>query len=383
MAGAGSTALAKAVQSAGGLGSLPCATLSLEAIETGMNDCLNRADETNAAIAAQGSRPPLNVNFFTHSAKPENPNAQQRWQQRLADEYHALSIDPQAAGNTKAASRSPFNESACELIEANPPAVVSFHFGLPDAALVKRVKAAGCQVWSSATTVTEAVWLEAHGADAIIAQGFEAGGHRGLFLDPQTGEEITDDHIGLIAHQVGTFSLLPQVVDAVQLPVIAAGGIADGRGIAAALALGASAVQIGTAFLFSQEATITPMHRQALQQGSPENTALTNVFSGKPARSVVNTLMQRVGPMSQSTPPFPTAATALAPLKTQAESENKADYSSLWSGQSAQLANQLIGRCLSTESNRSQDTDCPSATHLVDWLAADATQTLKQLARIS
>lgn len=366
MAGAGGTALAKAVQAAGGLGSLPCATLSLEAIESGLSECY--------------SANPLNVNFFTHAAKPDNPDAQKNWLNRLAGEYEALSVDSNA--DAVAASRAPFNEATCALIEAMPPAVVSFHFGLPSAALVKRVKAAGCQVWSSATTVAEAVWLERNGADAIIAQGFEAGGHRGLFLHPETGDEITEDHVGLIAHQVGTMALLPQVVDAVQVPVVAAGGIGDGRGIAAALMLGASAVQIGTAFLFSQEATITPMHRQALQQGAPENTALTNVFSGKPARSVVNTLMQRVGPMSESTPPFPTAATALAPLKAKAEANNQADYSSLWSGQSAQLAHRLVNRRTSVEANTTPDAELPSATHLVNWLATDAHQTLKQLTPI-
>ena len=210
-------------------------------------------------------------------------------------------------------------------MERHKPAVVSFHFGLPAPELLARVKAAGCLVLSSATTVAEAVWLEARGCDAIIAQGYEAGGHRGMFL--------TDD----IAAQPGTFALVPQVVDAVEVPVIAAGGIGDGRGIAAAFALGAAGVQIGTAYLKTPQALITSLHRAALAEASDERTALTNLFSGRPARGLINRLMREVGPLSADAPAFPTAGNALAPLKAIAEQQGSADFSSLWAGQAAAL----------------------------------------------
>jgi nitronate monooxygenase len=191
------------------------------------------------------------------------------------------------------------------------------------------VKAAGCIVISSATSVAEARWLEQRGVDAIIAQGYEAGGHRGIFLS----EEISS--------QAGTFALVPQVVDSVDVPVIAAGGIADGRGVAAAFALGASAVQVGTAYLFTPEAMITDLHRRALADASDDGTALTNLFSGRPARGLFNRVMREIGPMSDATPPFPTAGGALAPLKAKAEAEGAADFSSLWSGQAASLGRSM------------------------------------------
>jgi nitronate monooxygenase len=237
----------------------------------------------------------------------------------------------------------------CEIVEDAKPEVVSFHFGLPAPALLARVKAAGCRVVSSATTAEEARWLEERGCDAIIAQGNEAGGHRGMFL--------TSD----IATQAGTFALLPQTVDAVKVPVIAAGGIADGRGIAAAFALGASAVQVGTAYLFTPEAIITDLHRAALRAARDDQTALTNLFSGRPARSLVNRLMREMGPVSELAPAFPTAGGALAPLKARAEAAGRADFSALWSGQAARLAREM------------------SAADLTRALAEDALRRLKAM----
>ena len=199
--------------------------------------------------------------------------------------------------------RAPFNEALCAVIEEARPAVVSFHFGLAVLpSLLSRVKATGALILSSATTVAEARWLEQNGADAIIAQGREAGGHRGMFL--------SDD----IDAQPGLISLLPQVRDAVRVPVVAAGGISDGRGIAAAFALGADAVQIGTAYLRTPEATISPMHRAALASARDDATRLTNVFTGRPARGLVNRFVAEVGPMSEDAPQFPLAAGAAAPL---------------------------------------------------------------------
>jgi nitronate monooxygenase len=217
----------------------------------------------------------------------------------------------------------PFNLEAAAILGEYRPPVVSFHFGLPDEALLARAKASGAKVISSATTVDEALWLEQRGVDAIIAQGLEAGGHRGMFL--------SDD----ITTQVGTFALLRQVVQAVKLPVIAAGGIADAAGVAAAMRLGATAVQLGTAYLLCPESTISPVHRAALASPAARHTALTNVFSGRPARGIVNRIMRELGPMSAAAPAFPLATSAIAPLRAKAESQGSGDFSPLWSGQNA------------------------------------------------
>jgi nitronate monooxygenase len=202
---------------------------------------------------------------------------------------------------------------------------VSFHFGLPEPKLLQRIKAGGFLVVSSATTAAEARWLEARGVDAIIAQGNEAGGHRGIFL--------SDD----IATQPGTFALVPQIVDAVKVPVIATGGITDARGIAAAFALGAAGVQIGTAYLWCPEAKISAPHRAALKSARDDGTALTNLMTGRPARGIVNRLMREVGPISDVAPDFPLAAGALAPLRAKAEAQGAGDFSPMWAGQAAAL----------------------------------------------
>jgi nitronate monooxygenase len=200
---------------------------------------------------------------------------------------------------------------------------VSFHFGLPTADLLARVRNWGAKILSSATTVEEALWLEAHGVDLIIAQGLEAGGHRGLFL--------SDD----LNRQIGTFALLPQIVQAVKVPVVAAGGIADAQGVAAALALGAAGVQVGTAYLLCPEAATSAVHRAALKSETARYTALTNLFSGRPARGIVNRIMRELGPISALTPAFPLAGAALAPLRAKAESQGSGDFSPLWAGQNA------------------------------------------------
>ncbi|MEX2649419.1 MAG: nitronate monooxygenase [Alphaproteobacteria bacterium] len=311
MAGATGTTMAIAVAEAGGLGSLPCATL----------DAAKARAELG--VIRQRMARPINVNFFCHVAPEPDAAREAAWKARLAGYYVELGLDPTASA--PAVNRAPFDEAMCAVVEDFKPEVVSFHFGLPAPALIARVKAAGCLLMSSATTVAEARWLEDRGCDAIIAQGFEAGGHRGVFL--------TDT----IATQAGTFALVPQVVDAVKVPVIAAGGIADGRGIAAAFALGAAGAQVGTAYLFTPESTITAMHRAALHAARDDQTALTNLFTGRPARGLINRLMREIGPLSDAAPAFPTAGGALAPLKLKAEAAGSADFSSLWSGQSARL----------------------------------------------
>jgi nitronate monooxygenase len=201
--------------------------------------------------------------------------------------------------------------------------VVSFHFGLPPDDLLACVRTWGARILSSATTVDEALWLEARGVDAIIAQGSEAGGHRGMFLS----EDLDT--------QIGTLALVPRIVAAVKSPVIAAGGISDAKGVAAALALGASGVQVGTAYLLCPEATTSAVHRAALKRADAHMTALTNVFTGRPARGIVNRLMREIGPMSAAAPPFPLATAAIAPLRARAEALGRGDFSPLWAGDNA------------------------------------------------
>ena len=315
MAGAVLADMAVAVAEAGGLGALPAALLDAEGFRSQLG------------IIRQRTAKPINVNFFCHRPPAPDPTRAAAWKERLAPYYRELGLDPETP--TPAGQRAPFDDAFCTLVEEFRPEVVSFHFGLPEPGLLARVRATGAKVIASATTVAEAVWLDGHGCDAIIAQGAEAGGHRGMFLDDR------------VEAQVGTLALVPQVVDAVRVPVIAAGGIADGRGIAAAFALGASAVQIGTAYLFCPEATIAPLHRQALHEDRRRETALTNVFTGRPARGIVNRVMREVGPISPLAPAFPLAGGALAPLRAAAEPAGSDDFMSLWSGQSAALGRDL------------------------------------------
>ncbi|HZA01868.1 MAG TPA: nitronate monooxygenase [Hyphomicrobiaceae bacterium] len=323
MAGAMDYELAIAVSTAGGLGSLPCAMLTPEAARAQLE------------IVRQRTSRPINVNFFCHTPPQPDPAREQAWKARLAAYYRELGLEPDAP--TSGASRAPFNERMCAVVEEFRPKVVSFHFGLPEPHLLARVKAAGCLVLSSATTTAEAVWLEQRGCDAIIAQGYEAGGHRGMFLS------------GDAATQAGTFALVPQVVDAVTVPVIAAGGIADARGIVAAFALGAAAVQIGTAYLFCPEAKISPVHRAALKTARDESTALTNVITGRAARGILNRVMRELGPISADAPSFPLAAGGIAPLRAQAEANGRGDFSPLWCGQAAALGRELPAAELTRE----------------------------------
>jgi nitronate monooxygenase len=315
MAGVQGSELAVAVSQAGALGSLPCAMLGLAAMR-----------EELAAIRARTTGP-FNVNFFCH--KPPTPDAvrEAAWRTALAPYYEELGLDrgevPSGAG------RAPFSPESADVLEEFRPAVVSFHFGLPSPELLARVRGWGSKVLSTATAVEEARWLEARGVDAIIAQGLEAGGHRGMFL--------SDD----LDTQLGTFALVPQVVAAVKVPVIAAGGIADARGVQAALALGAAGVQVGTAYLLCPEATTSTVHRAALKSEAVRRTALTNLFSGGPARGIVNRLMRELGPMNPAAPPFPLAAQAVAPLRRKAESQDSGDFTPLWAGQNASGCRQL------------------------------------------
>ena len=309
MAGVQLGALAAAVSEAGGLGSLPCALITPEIMEREIE-----------VIRARTSSP-YNVNFFCHVPPQPDAAREARWREALGPYYHEHGIDP--ATIPAGPGRAPFTSQSADVLERFRPPVVSFHFGLPEPKLFDRVKGWGSRVIASATTVDEALWLEKRGVDAVIAQGVEAGGHRGMFL--------TDD----ITTQVSTLSLVPQVVDAVKVPVIAAGGIADARGVKAALDLGACAVQVGTAFLLCDEATTSKIHRAALKSGAARHTALTNLFTGRPARGIVNRVMRELGAMSPLAPAFPLATGGIAPLRAKAEGAGCGDFTSLWSGQNA------------------------------------------------
>ncbi|MFH5923522.1 NAD(P)H-dependent flavin oxidoreductase [Roseomonas xinghualingensis] len=315
MAGATTPEMVIAASEAGGLGSLPAAQYTAAQFR-----------EAVAQVRAGTSRP-VNLNFFAHAMPPEDPARQAAWKGRLAPYYCEAGLDPEMP--TAPGGRAPFDADFCAVVEEARPEVASFHFGLPEKSLLDRVRAVGCKVIASATTVAEAVWLEEHGVDAVIAQGFEAGGHRGNFL--------THD----MATQVGTMALVPQVADAVRVPVIAAGGIADHRGVLAAFALGAAAAQVGTAYLLTPEARILAVHRRALKAATADSTALTNLFTGRPARGILNRVMREVGPLSDLAPAFPTAGGALAPLRAKAEEAGSSDFTNLWSGQAAALAREM------------------------------------------
>jgi nitronate monooxygenase len=323
MAGVQLSALAIAVSNAGALGTLPCAMLGLDAL---------RDELTKLKTHARG---PFNVNFFCHAPPAPDATREAAWRKALAPYYEEYGID--AAGIPAGPGRAPFSHEAADVLEPFKPAAVSFHFGLPAPELLQRVKRWGTKILASATTVDEARWLEARGADAVIAQGLEAGGHRGIFLSED------------LSTQVGTFALLPQIVRSVKVPVVAAGGIADAQGVAAAIALGAVGVQVGTAYLLCPEATTSAVHRAALKSESARHTALTNVFTGRPARGIVNRIMREQGPISTAAPAFPLAAAAIAPLRAKAEGKGSGDFSPLWSGQNASGCKEIPAAQLTRE----------------------------------
>lgn len=278
MAGPATPTLAAAVSNSGGLGALGCAEMTL--------DELAAAAGTLRAATNQ----PFNLNFFVGNAPVTDPATLARTRDRLQPFYAALGLG--SPPETLPALGPSFDDARLGLLLDLRPAVVSFHFGLPDATAVAALRSAGIRLISTATTVAEARALEAAGIDAIIAQGYEAGGHRGAHLPSQP------------AQGVGTLALVPQIVDAVRLPVIAAGGIGDGRGIAAAFALGAAGVQLGTAFLSTPEAGTDAHRRALLARATEEDTMVTDAVSGRSARAVRSPYAEAMAVRPEPLPAF-------------------------------------------------------------------------------
>ena len=312
MSGFSSPALVAAVSNAGALGSLGCATLPAKAAR-------DQVEEIR-----RSSNRPFGLNFFVHPAPRIDAQVAHRLRARLSAYYDEFGLGSVPEPNVPFPH---FDQERLQLVLDLRPRVVSFHFGLPPADTLTRIKQTGAFVLSSATTVAEARRLEAEGADGIIAQGFEAGGHRGTFTE--------GDGAGL----VGTMALVPQVVDAVRVPVIAAGGIADGRGIAAAFALGASGVQIGTAFLGCPEAVVPAIHRDALHRAADEDTRLTRAFTGRPARALRNRFIDEM--TDSDVLEFPAQASLMRPLFQVDDDMARKAFLPLWAGQAAPLVRDL------------------------------------------
>lgn len=306
MAGVDSPTLAAAVSESGGLGSLACALLTPEQVKESWR------------IMRGMTTKPLNLNFFCHAIPDDDAEREHAWRMALAPYYRELDINPDSVPNVPL--RMPFDDSMCAAVEEIRPEIVSFHFGLPSGDLLQRIKAVSAVIVSSATTVEEALWLEANGCDIVIAQGIEAGGHRGMFL--------TDD----LTTQQSTATLTAQIIDAVSVPVIAAGGIGSPQNVAHMLSLGAIAAQIGTAYLFCPEARVSPFYLSRLTAQETQETAITNLYSGRPARGITTRFMREMGPMSDKVPPFPFAARGVAPLRQKSEATGSSDFAQLWAG---------------------------------------------------
>lgn len=330
MAGAQDATMTIAVCKAGALGSLPAALLSAEQLATQLE------------LITKQTQAPFNVNFFAHQMQSVSLKDKKRWQTLLTPYFTKHDIDP--ALIKEGALRLPFQEEQLEVIEQYRPKIISFHFGLPNANLLKKTKDTGAKILSTATSVSEALWLLEHGVDAIIAQGSEAGGHRGMFLEKT------------LHTQTGTFALIRNITKALNnksVPIIAAGGIADHQSIQAALKLGASAVQVGTTYLLSHESKIGKLHKQAIRNAkqNPEKnqTAITNVFSGKPARGLVNQAMLELDFINANVMPFPYAATQIAALRQACEAQGKTDFTPLWCGQNPSACEEVSAYELTKE----------------------------------
>ncbi len=323
MAGVQDSTLAVAVSSAGGLGSLPGAMLSIEKIHTELTAIKSQTDK------------PYNINFFCHASPVPNAARESRWRTVLKPYFTEYGIN--AADITRGGGREPFSHEVADVVEGFRPPVVSFHFGLPADDLLERVRGWGSTVLGCATTLEEAQWLETNGADGIIAQGIEAGGHRGMFLSED------------LKTQIGMHTLLTQIVEKVKVPVIAAGGIVAARGVKAALNSGSIAAQIGTAYLLCTQTKTSQIHRAAIKSEDARYTAITNLFSGRPARGIVNRAIREIGPINNDAPEFPLASVAITALRKQAEEKGLGDFSPLWCGQNVTGCKEISAAQLTRE----------------------------------
>jgi len=315
MGGESTPAMAIAVGNAGGLGGLGCSYMSNA-------ELVEKVEQIRAGTTA-----PFNLNFFAHPPPAADAESYARTRDLVAPFYAELGIDE--LPDELHPSCSSFAESRLEALLQLRPRVVSFHFGLPRIEMVRALQDSGCLVACSATSVAEARWLNQAGIDIIIAQGWEAGGHRGSF-------QVCWEDSG-----VGGMALIPQIADAVDVPVVAAGGIADGRGIAAALILGASAVQLGSAFLSCPEANISDDYRTALQATSDDATRLTRAFSGRPARAMKNRYSEAMAQARLNFPDYPTMYGFSNPLSQAAEDNGTPGFEFYLWGQAAALNRRL------------------------------------------
>jgi nitronate monooxygenase len=338
MAGGGDTPqLVAAVSDAGGMGFIGAAYLAAAQIL-----------EVARAVRVKTQRP-FGINLFAPLADAEMPADADRALKRVAPFFAELKL---AAPELPRKPRLSFSEQLQAALQTDA-SVFSFTFGIFSSEAIAAIKSRGMLVWGTATTVQEAIALEKAGADAVIAQGSEAGGHRGTFL----GE--------FSAGMIGTMALVPQIVDAVSVPVIASGGISDGRGIAAALTLGASAVQLGTSFLTCGESGVPEAYRRAILEAREDQTRITRAFSGRPARGIVNRFMTTIeGEEPVAILPFPMQNVLTRPLRNAARQQGRAEFLSLWAGQALRLATR------------------ESATHLVSRLAREAEEAIDRAASL-
>ena len=313
MAGSTTVELVAAVSNAGGIGSMGYSETPTEQI---MEDAVKIRKLTDK---------PFNLNFFAHDVPANDPEVVEATRQRLRPFYSkaGLSEIPRDASKPLLT----FTDERLEMLLEIKPPLVSFHFGLPKGDAIKALKEAGCRILCSATTTAEAIALEQSGVDIVVAQGWEAGGHRGSFA------------VNHEDHGVGTMALVPQIVDAVKIPVVAAGGIADGRGIAAAFMLGACGVQMGTAFLSCPEANVPDVHLQAIRNAKDDDTRLTKAFSGRPARARKNNYIESIADHRLPLPDFPTMYSLSEPLRQA--SDEALDFRFLLYGQAAALNREM------------------------------------------
>ncbi|MDR6880011.1 nitronate monooxygenase [Bacillus sp. 3255] len=310
--GPGTARLAAAVSNAGGLGTLGAAYMDPDTLRHAIREIRER---TNA---------PFGVNLFADRTPDDNSRLAEG--QRVLNGMRGVLGLPHPREGEAIRTPDHFEQQFAVVREEKVP-VISTAFGVLPKEMTEQAKAAGMRIVTMVTTVNEALLAEQAGSDAIVAQGSEAGGHRGTF-------DISDRPMGAT---IGTMALVPQIADQIRIPVIAAGGIMDGRGLVAALALGAQGVQLGTRFLTAVESGAHPAYQHTLLSSTEESTVITNVFSGRPARGVANAFIRRWDESATEPLPFPTQNTATRDIRNAAAKQNNPEYMSLWAGQGLRM----------------------------------------------